>query len=78
MVARMQIKEPIKGVCDNDNVIVILPMPGNGQAKAKAPKTKEEILEDLNSKVSYLHDNPDYEDKGSMNLIVNCKGELVQ
>ena len=78
MVARMEVKEPIKGVCDNANVIAILPFPGNGQVEAQAPKTKGEITVELNSKVSFLKDKPDYEDKGMVNLIVNCKGELVR
>lgn len=78
MVARMEVKEPIKGVCDNANVIAILPFPGNGQVKAQASKTKEEITAELNAKVSFLTDKPDYEDKGVVGLIVNCKGELVQ
>jgi len=78
MVARMEVKEPIKGVCDNANVIAVLPFPGNGQVKAQAPKTNEEITEELNSKVSFLKDKPDYEDKGMVNLIINCKGELVR
>jgi hypothetical protein len=77
-VARMEVKEPIKGVCDNSNVLVILPFPGNGQIKAEAPKTKKEIEEDLNSKVIFLKDKPDYTDKGMVNLIINCRGELVQ
>lgn len=78
MVAKMEVKEPIKGVCDNANVFAILPLPGNGQVKAKAPKTKEEITQELNSKISFLKDKPDYEDKGMVNLIINCKGELVR
>jgi hypothetical protein len=78
MVAKMEVKEPIKGVCDNSNVIAILPFPGNGQVKAKAPKSDEEITIELNSKVNFLKDKPDYEDKGMVSLIVNCKGELVK
>jgi len=78
MVARMEVKEPIKGVCDNANVIAILPIPGNGQVQAQAPKSKEEITQELNSKVSFLKDKPNYEDKGMVNLIINCKGELVR
>lgn len=78
MVARMEVKEPIKGVCDNSNVLAILPIPGNGQIEAKAPKTKEEIIQELNSKVTFLKDKPDYKDKGMVNLIINCKGELVR
>lgn len=78
MVARMEVKEPIEGVCDNSNVIAILPFPGNGQIKAQAPKTDEEITAELNSKVSFLKDKPNYEDKGMVNLIINCKGEMVK
>ena len=78
MVARMEVKEPIKGVCDNSNVIAILPLPGNGQVEATAPKTKAEITRELNTKVGFLKDKPNYEDKGMVNLIINCKGELVR
>ncbi len=78
MVARMEVKEPIEGVCDNSNVIAILPIPGNGQVKAQAPKTNEEITLELNSKVNFLKDKPDYEDTGMVNLIINCNGELVR
>lgn len=78
MVARMEVKEPIDGVCDNANVIAILPFPGNGQVKAGAPKTEEELTKELNEKVAFLKDKPDYNDKGMVNLIVNCEGELVR
>jgi len=78
MVAVMQVEEPIPGVCDNSSVIVILPLPGNGQVKAAAPKTEEEITAELNAKVAFLKDKPDYNDKGMVNMIVNCKGELVR
>lgn len=43
MVARMEVKEPISGVCDNANVIAILPLPGNGQVHAQAPKTDAQL-----------------------------------
>ncbi len=78
LVATMVVEEPIEGVCDNSNVISIFTFPGNGQVKAKAPKTNEEITLELNSKVSFLQDKPDYEDKGMVNLIINCNGELVR
>jgi len=78
VIARMEVKEPIKGVCDNSNVLVILPISDNGQVKAQAPKSNEEITQELNARVTYLKDKSDYEDKGMVNLIVNCKGELVQ
>ncbi len=78
MVARMEVKEPIPGVCDNSNVIAILPFPGNRQVKAKAPLTDEQLTIQLNEKVDFLKDNTNYTDKGMVNLIVNCKGEMVQ
>jgi len=78
MVARMEVKSPIDGVCDQANVIAILPFPGNGQVKAQPPTTKEEITLALNAKVDFLADKPEYEDKGMVGLIINCKGELVK
>ena len=78
MVAIMEVKKPIEGVCDNSRVIAILPFPGNKQVKAKAPKTNDELMIELNSKVSFLKDNPNFEGKGMVNLIINCKGELVR
>lgn len=78
MVARVQLKEPVEGVCKNSNIIAILPLPNNGQVEAKAPKTDSEIAQELNEKVSFLKDKPTYEDKGMVSLIINCKGELVK
>jgi len=78
IIARMEVKEPIQGVCNNAYVIAILPLPGNGQISAKASKSDEEITLALNSKVSFLKDKTDYEDKGMVSLIINCKGELVR
>lgn len=77
-VARMQVDEPIDGVCDNSNVLAILPLDNNGQVEAQPPKTEEELTKDLNSKVSFLKDKPDYEDEGMVSLIINCKGEMVR
>lgn len=78
VIARMEVKEPIEGVCDNANVIVIIPFLSTGQVEAKAPKTDAELSVQLNSQVTFLKDKPDYEDKGMVSLIVNCKGELVR
>ena len=78
MVATMQVNEPIPGVCDNSRIIAILPIPGNGQVKAQSPMTSQEIEEQLNANVSFLKDKPDYNDKGMVNLIINCNGEMVR
>ena len=78
MVARMEVTEPIEGICDNANVIAILPFPGNGQNKAIPSKTKEQLTAQLNVELAFLKDKPDYDDEGKVNLIINCNGELVR
>lgn len=78
MIAVMEIKEPIEGVCDQDRVISILPFLDKGQVKAIAPKSKLEIQQDLNTTIEFLQSHLDYEDEGMVSLIINCKGELVQ
>lgn len=78
MVALMQVTEPIEGVCDNSKIYAIFPLPGNGQVSAKAPKSDAELNIELNEKVTFLKDKPDYEDSGMVGLIINCKGELVK
>lgn len=78
MIATMQVDEPIPGVCDNSNVIAILPFPGNGQIKAQAPLTDEEITNKLNKEVDFLKGKSNYNDKGMINLIVNCEGKMVR
>lgn len=76
-VARMQLKEPVSGVCNAKNVVVMFPG-FKGQDEAVSPASKEDILKKLNDEVTFLHDKPDFEDKGMIGLIINCKGELVQ
>ncbi|MFB6341929.1 energy transducer TonB [Saccharicrinis sp. FJH62] len=78
MVAIMQVDEPIPGVCNNSRVIAILPFSGNGQVEAQGPMTDEEIEEQLNASVNFLQNKPDYNDKGMVNLIINCEGEMVR
>ena len=77
-VARMEVKEPIPGVCNNANVIAILPFPGNGQVKAKPNITEQQIKDKLNKDVQFLKDKPSYNDKGMVSVIVNCKGQMVR
>lgn len=76
-VARMELKEPIPGLCDNRNVYALLPS-FKGQEQAVCPVSKEAISERLNTEIQFLRDNPDYDDKGMIGLIINCKGEVVQ
>jgi hypothetical protein len=73
----MEVKEPIKGVCDNKNVCVIFSMM-KGQEEAVCPISKSEIINRLNSEVTFLTDSTTYNDNGMVNIIINCKGEVVR
>jgi len=77
-VAIMEVKTPIPGVCDNSKVYAILPLPGNGQVMAKSPLDDTAIQRQLNADVLFLKDKSTFIDKGMVNLIVNCKGEMVR
>ena len=76
-VARMEVKKPIDGVCDNQNVCVIF-RTFKGQEEAKCPVSKQDIVKRLNTEVTFLKDSLTYQDKGMVNIIINCKGEVVQ
>lgn len=76
-VARMEVKKPIGGVCDNQNVCVIFST-FKGQEEAKCPVSKQDIVKRLNTEVTFLKDSTSYQDKGMVNIIINCKGEVVQ
>lgn len=75
-VAKMEVKEPIDGTCDANEVYYLFSS-FNGQEVAVCTFTKDEILTRLNSDVNFIKDNPKYKDKGMIGLIINCKGEVV-
>lgn len=75
-VAKMEIKEPIPGLCKQDVYALI---PGlKGQVPAQCSLSKDQINDKLNAEIQFLKDNPDYNDKGMVGLIINCEGKLVQ
>jgi hypothetical protein len=76
-VATMEVKEDIPGLCNRDQVFVLLSA-FKGQQEAVCPVSNEDILKRLNSEVTFLKDNPEFNDKGIISLIINCKGEVVQ
>lgn len=76
-VARMEVKEPISGICNEKQVLVLFPMM-KGQKSAVCPVSKTEILQRLNDSVPYVKAHPELNDKGMMGLVVNCKGKVVQ
>ena len=76
-VAKMEVKEDIPGICDKNEVYSLFPS-FKDQEEAVCPMTKNEILQKLNSEVAFLKDNTNYNDKGMIGLVINCKGEVVQ
>jgi len=54
-------------------------IPGlKGQVPAQCSLSKDQIHEKLNAEIQFLKDNPDYNDKGMIGLIINCEGKLIQ
>lgn len=76
MVGRMQVKTKIEGICNEKNVYVFLGQ--EGQTEATPSVSKKDIQDRLNKEVTFLKDSLNYNDKGMVNIIVNCKGEMVQ
>lgn len=76
-VAKMEVKEPIEGICNEKEVYVLFPM-FEGQVEAICPVSNDEILKRLNSEVQFLVDNSKFKGKGMIGLVINCTGEVVQ
>lgn len=74
-IARMEVKEPIPGLCDEKNVLVMFPV--KGQEEAKCPVEEDEILKRLNE-IQFMKDNPGFSGKGMMGLVINCEGKVVK
>lgn len=73
----MEVKEPIPGLCNANQVYVLFPS-FKGQQEAVCPVSEDAILQRLNSEVKFLIDNPEYDDKGMIGVVINCKGDVVQ
>jgi hypothetical protein len=76
-VAKVEVREPIQGLCNDKEVYTLFPMFGD-QKEAVCPLSKEEITRRLDSAVTFLKDNPKFKDKGMVNIWINCKGEVVK
>ncbi len=75
-VAKMEIKEPIKGLCSEKDVYALFPM--GDQKEAVCPVTEAEISRRLDSAVVFLKEHQDFKGKGMVSVIINCKGEVVK
>ncbi len=76
-VAKMEVKEPIPGVCNDKEVYVMFPS-FKGQEQAVCPVSKDSILKRLNAEIPFLKDHPGYNDKAMIGLVINCKNQVVQ
>ena len=76
-VAKVEVKEPIQGLCNDKEVYSLFPM-FDGQKQAVCPTSEEEITKRLDSAVTFLKDNPKFKDKGMVGMWINCKGEVVK
>jgi uncharacterized ParB-like nuclease family protein len=81
MVATMEVKEPIEGVCDNDKVYalsIMSMMNPESATDATCSMTEDEMQKRLNEEVAFLRENPNFNGKGMVGMIINCKNEMVQ
>lgn len=76
-VAKMEVKEDIPGLCDKKEVYVIFPMLKD-QEEAVPPINEKKIEERLNEEVSFLKDNPKFNGKGMIGVVINCDGKMVK
>jgi hypothetical protein len=78
-VARMEVKDTdsLPGICDRKNIYTLFPM-FKGQEEAVCAAYKDEIEERLNKEVAWLKENPKEIEKGMVNMIISCKGEVVR
>jgi hypothetical protein len=76
-VARREIKDSdsINNLCNKNDVFAMFPM-FKGQEEAVCPVSREEINKRLNE-IPWLKENEKAEDEGMVNIIINCKGEVV-
>ncbi len=77
LIAELQLDEPVEGICNMKHIYSLFPM-FEGQEEAICPITKEQILVRLNSEIQFLKENPKFKSKGMIDLLINCKGEVVQ
>jgi hypothetical protein len=77
LVARMEMKEHVSGICNDQEVYGLFPN-FKGQVESVCPISKEELVKRLNTEVVYLKENPKCKDKGMVDFLINCKGEVVQ
>lgn len=78
-VAKMEIKDTdtITGLCNRKEVYALLPM-FKGQEEAVCSVSNDDIQKRLNEEVIFFKENSKHNDKGMVNILINCKGEVVR
>lgn len=77
LVARLELKENIEGICNSKEVYALF-SGFKGQVNPVPPISKDEIKNKLQSEVSFIKDNPKFKGKLMIHCLMNCKGEMVQ
>lgn len=77
LTATVQLEEPIEGLCDWKEVFVLF-SGFRDQKEAVCPVSKAEIRERLETQLTYIKENSKFKGKFTINLYLNCKGEVVQ
>lgn len=75
LIAKVEMKDKVEGICDNDNVYGLFDG-FDGQVEPKCSISKEEMQEQLNQ-AQFLKDNPKFKGKGMVGVYINCKGEAI-
>ena len=76
-VVKMETIDDIQGLCDKKNVYILFHTL-QGQEESECPVSKDEILRRLNTEVTFLKEHPKTKIKAMVDMIINCKGEVVQ
>ena len=77
LLSKMEIKNPIEGICNDKEVYALFPSIDTDQIEAASPISKPEILDKLNSKILFLKENKKFKGEGIVKVIINCSGEVV-
>ena len=77
MTAKVQLKEPIEGICDNDNIYSLMDFQ-EGQIEAEPNLSEGQIEKELNNSIKFLDKYPKYKGKGIVSIFINCKGESLK
>lgn len=78
MVATVEMKEPIPGMCNPNTLYTIIPLPGQNQTDAIPPISEDELAKRINGESSFLKNHPDLSAEGMLNLVVSCEGKLLK